>query len=562
MEKAPIPSNEKKRLLSLYKLGLLDTKPEDRFDHITNTATKVFNVPISTLTLVDAKREWFKSCVGLPKKEGERAISFCGHALLANDVFVIEDTKKDKRFMDNPMVLGKPFIRFYAGVPIMSADQNRVGVFCIKDTKPRKFSKSDRDILKNLAAWAELEVNSRNLSLALAEQKKLQNKLIQQYNKAEKTRVKEEAILESVGDGLVAVDNERKIMIINKVASEMIGYKSKDLIGKVVTDFILEDEDGNLVPLSKRPTTIALATGKITRVRYFFVKKDKSRFPMEIVATPIRLNKKVIGLIEIIRDITHEHEIDKAKTEFISLASHQLKTPLTAIKLLTERLLSGKMEKLTAKQKEYFYDIKSSNERMIKLTNALLNVSRIELGAFSIYVEKKDVCDIVESVLYECRSILDEKHLKLKTVFPENRVTLEIDETLFRIIVNNLVANAINYTKDGGEISVESSVRQSGESIEGNLLKENSFLIKVSDTGYGIPEKEQSKIFTKLFRADNAKETHADGTGLGLYIVRSILEHSGGEIWFKSKENKGSVFCVAIPMTGMKAQVGKKGLIG
>lgn len=198
MKNAPIPKNEKARLLSLHKLGLLDTKPEKRFDRITKTATEIFKVPISTLTLVDAKREWFKSCQGLPAREGDRAISFCGHALLANNVFIIPDTKKDKRFFDNPMVIGKPFIRFYAGVPLLNADGQRIGVFCIKDKKPRKLSFQEKELLKNLASWAELEINSRNLSLALLEGKKLQKKLTQQYNEAEKSKAKDEAILASL----------------------------------------------------------------------------------------------------------------------------------------------------------------------------------------------------------------------------------------------------------------------------------------------------------------------------------------------------------------------------
>ena len=180
MKSAPIPKNEKERLISLHKLGLLNTKPEERFDRITRIATKVFNVPISTLTLVDEKREWFKSVCGLDQKEGDRAISFCGHALLVNDVLVISDTKKDKRFFDNPMVVGKPYIRFYAGVPIMNADGQRIGVFCIKDTKPRQFSKSNEEILKNLALWAELEINLRNLSLALSKERKMQTQIVKQ----------------------------------------------------------------------------------------------------------------------------------------------------------------------------------------------------------------------------------------------------------------------------------------------------------------------------------------------------------------------------------------------
>src|SRR3989344_415749 len=170
MKKAPIPKNELKRMLSLNSLGILDTPPEERFDQLTRVATKIFHVPISTLTLIDANREWFKSCQGLSKTEGDRAISFCGHALVENEILVIPDTAKDERFADNPMVTGEPYIRFYAGVPIISADNQRIGVFCIKDTKPREFSKEDQEILEGLAKWAQLEINSRNLSLSMRDE--------------------------------------------------------------------------------------------------------------------------------------------------------------------------------------------------------------------------------------------------------------------------------------------------------------------------------------------------------------------------------------------------------
>ncbi|OGH24928.1 MAG: hypothetical protein A3B47_02360 [Candidatus Levybacteria bacterium RIFCSPLOWO2_01_FULL_39_24] len=194
MKHAPIPDNEQERLLSLHKLGLLDTHPEERFDIITRTATQIFHVPISTLTLVDEKREWFKSCQGLSSKEGSRAISFCGHALLAPEMLVIPDTKKDVRFSDNPMVVGKPYIRFYAGVPISNADGQRVGVFCIKDTKPREFAKANQEILLGLAAWAELEVNSHNLSLALSERKRSEQDLIKEKANLQKANKKLESL--------------------------------------------------------------------------------------------------------------------------------------------------------------------------------------------------------------------------------------------------------------------------------------------------------------------------------------------------------------------------------
>lgn len=176
MKPAPIPKDENERLEALYRLSLLDTPPEEKFDRLTKTATQIFNVPISTLTLIDANREWFKSCQGLSEKEGERAISFCGHALVEDEILVIPDTQKDDRFADNPMVTGYPNIRFYAGVPIFDIGGKRIGVFCIKDTKPREFSKHDEEILEGLAAWAELEINLRSPNLSEAEKEEIMNR--------------------------------------------------------------------------------------------------------------------------------------------------------------------------------------------------------------------------------------------------------------------------------------------------------------------------------------------------------------------------------------------------
>src|SRR3990172_6950298 len=163
MIKAPIPQDEQARLDALYKLGLLDTPPEERFDRITEEAVQRFNVMLSTITLIDKDREWYKSCSGTNTSTGgPRDISFCGHALTQEGIFVIEDTKKDPKFFDNPYVLGPPFIRFYAGVALHDHMTNQpIGVFCIKDNKPRNFNEQDISDLLNFAKLAENELNSK-----------------------------------------------------------------------------------------------------------------------------------------------------------------------------------------------------------------------------------------------------------------------------------------------------------------------------------------------------------------------------------------------------------------
>ena len=160
MLNAPIPENEKERMAAVNRLGLMDDKPNKWFDELTKRAVKELRVPISTLTILDPEKEHYKSCQGLNEKDGERAISFCGHALLMKDLFIIPDTSKDPRFANNPLVIGKPFIRSYMGMALFDHKTGLpVAVFCIKDTKPREFTMDEIDAFSAIATLAEEEIN-------------------------------------------------------------------------------------------------------------------------------------------------------------------------------------------------------------------------------------------------------------------------------------------------------------------------------------------------------------------------------------------------------------------
>lgn len=548
MQNAPIPSNEEERLLSLHALGLLDTKPEERFDRITRTATKIFHAPISTLTLIDSKREWFKSCEGLSKREGDRAISFCGHALLSNDIFVIPDTAKDKRFADNPMVVDKPFIRFYAGVPIINADGQRIGVFCIKDTQPRTFSKADEEVLSSLAAWAELEINSHNLSIALTE--------------IEEAQAKERAMLESVGDGFVVVDETGKIVQMNNAAGRLLEIDPASYIGKQYSKtWLVKNEKGENVPLRDQPIQIALTTGRtvsttLSSPTYYYVRSNGALFPVALTVTPVILHEQIIGAIDVFRDITKDKEIDRAKNEFVSLASHQLRTPPTSMRWYLEMLRSGEIGPLNEKQKEYVDEVFRSNQRMITLVNALLSVSRIELGVFAVEPEQTDIGDLIHGVLSEMSPEIERKQLNVKKTISKRLHSLSVDPQLMQIAIHNIISNAVKYTPPKGHITIEALIAKQGEKIGKNVIQKNSLVIIVSDTGYGIPKDQQANVFTKLFRADNAKERDTEGTGLGLYLTKSIIEHVQGHIWFESVINRGSTFYLTIPVSGMTKRTG------
>jgi len=160
MHKPERPQDEPARLAALNKTGLLDSMPEERFDRLTRLARQLFNVPIALVSLVDAKRQWFKSCQGLDVCETHRDVSFCGHAILGDGVFMVEDATKDLRFADNPLVINPPKIRFYAGVPLRSPDGHALGTLCIIDSQPRQLSEDESSALLDLAACVNDEVFS------------------------------------------------------------------------------------------------------------------------------------------------------------------------------------------------------------------------------------------------------------------------------------------------------------------------------------------------------------------------------------------------------------------
>lgn len=166
MIEAPLPPDEPQRLAALQGLWVLYTPAEERFDRITRLARQLLDVPIALVSLVDAQCQWFKSSQGMPVSETARTISFCAHAILMDDTMVVPDATLDPRFMDSPLVMGEPYVRFYAGHPLRAADSSKLGTFCVMDRRPREISGADLQKLRDLAAWAENELKVTALSKA------------------------------------------------------------------------------------------------------------------------------------------------------------------------------------------------------------------------------------------------------------------------------------------------------------------------------------------------------------------------------------------------------------
>ncbi len=306
-----------------------------------------------------------------------------------------------------------------------------------------------------------------------------------------------------------------------------------------------------------------MATGEIKEManHTVLIKKDGSKVAVADSAAPLKdKNGEVIGCVVVFRDVTKERSIDKAKTEFVSLASHQLRTPLSSINWYTEMLLAGDAGKINKEQKNYLEEVYKGNKRMVDLVNALLNVSRLELGTFAIEPEPTDVVKLAQSVADEQKPQILEKKIKLNQKYVDNLPLLNADPKLLRIVFQNLLSNAVKYTPEKGIINIDLHLVKQGEPLDTRKANEDSIAVTVSDTGYGIPKSQQDKIFSKLFRADNVREKDTEGTGLGLYIVKSIVDHSGGKIWFESTENEGTTFYITLPLSGMKKKEGTKAL--
>ena len=367
------------------------------------------------------------------------------------------------------------------------------------------------------------------------------------FNSEKKLAVRE-AMISSVGDGLVATDRDGKILLMNPAAEKMLLQNAKEVIGKNYVETVpAADKEGKIIPGEKRPLHAVLKQGKsfTNHSANYYVRKNGSKFPAAITSSPIKYQNSIIGAIITFRDITHEKEVDRMKTEFISLASHQLRTPLSAIRWFVEMLQNGDAGKLNRKQVELLGDIYQSTKRMIELVGDLLNISRMETGRIIIDPKPTHLGQLLEEVLKELKSKINSKRQKLAISYHPDLSEINIDPNLIRAVYLNLLSNAIKFTPEYGEITVIIS------------KKGNDIISQITDTGWGIPKNEQAKIFQKFYRGSNIIKKVFEGTGLGLYLVKSIVEASKGKIWFKSQKNKGTTFWFSLPASGILPKKGE-----
>jgi PAS domain S-box-containing protein len=345
-----------------------------------------------------------------------------------------------------------------------------------------------------------------------------------------------EALFASIGEGVIATDEAGNITRINKTALSLLGMHERDVLRKHFLNVIVSVRDnGEPINAFERPIVRAFQTGQTINARTLYQRKDGTLVPVYLTVSPIIFRRRPVGAIQVFRDLSDEIETDKLKSDFISIASHQLRTPLTAINMYSMMLRDGLAGELTKEQLSYIATISTSVERMNTLIDTLLNITRIEAGVIKPRLAPVRLDDLAKDMLAEFIPTAYAKNLSLISDLPRNMQPMQTDGILVKEVCANLLSNAIKYTPSGGKVQLTLS----------ETAKEVHW--SVSDTGYGIPENEQKNIFLKFFRAGNIVDKDVSGTGLGLYLIKNLAESLGGDLWFESVENVGSTFHFSLP---------------
>ena len=370
--------------------------------------------------------------------------------------------------------------------------------------------------------------------------------------KKQKTRIAHEFddtsfILENLNDGLIELDTDLTIMRVNKTTENILGVEATEIVkrriernktstdlDKMLADILLPPDSVTKVQL-RNPDTLG-GTVYTHDVKISFPEERKVR--IFTIPKTDRKTKRLIGYVKIVRDVSIEDVVEKHKSDIVSIVSHQLLTPLTGVKWILDGILAGDMSVFSDKQITDLRKGLSANESMIELVNDLLDITKVEQSKFNYMFKKADIVAFLIETIGDIKSKADAKSITLVPRYHAEKELVVFDHDRLKIALTNLIDNAINYSPAGKEVSI------------GTELKGPTIEISVTDRGIGIPDKDKEHLFSKFYRANNAKEIRQDGTGLGLYLAKHVAEDHGGEIRVLSKEGEGSTFILVLPTRG------------
>ncbi len=520
------PPGERDRLAVLHELGVLDAPPIAELDDIVKLAAQIAGVPIVLVSLVDEERQFFAARHGLEAKETSRDISFCGHAILdPSQLLVVEDARRDDRFADNPLVTGDPRIAFYAGAPIVVADQ-AIGTLCLIDRTPRELSAEAREGL-------EILVRQVQTQFALVRAVRAKNESIQRLVAAQQEATRLARIVDLMHRGVVVYAREGpdapfRVVAVNPAAANVVAHPDNARLGALASDARPSEIAGPLVALLERT-----AAAPEVRVPPHVADHDGRSFEVDVVA----LAAHTVAIVA--HDVTARVTFERSKDEFLAIAAHELRTPLAGISGAMGLLSSGALGELSADAAQAVSIAEVSAERLIRLTTDMLDLETMRQGRMSLHRTPCLVSELAKAVMDPLRAVADAAGVTLVASGALDR-ELDVDRDRCTQVFTNLVANAIRYAPAGSDVV-----------LDARGMEDGGVRWVVEDRGPGISRADQARLFGRFVQLESPERRSHGGSGLGLAITRGIVELHGGRIGVESEPEvrPGTRFWVELPPT-------------
>jgi PAS domain S-box-containing protein len=422
------------------------------------------------------------------------------------------------------------------GVPILIGDE-LIGALLMFHNDAEYFSSEQLDLIQAVTNQIAVAINNSELYYLIREQAEELGNLLH-AQEVETTR--SQAIFESIAEGVMVTDSENRITHFNVAGEDILQLERKEVLGKSLDHFIglFGNAAHSWIKTIKR-WSYKSKSSKLEKIFSEQIKLDSNRI-VSVHLAPVVSSNQFLGTVSIFHDITHQVEVDRLKSEFVANVSHELRTPMTSIKGYVDILLMGATGALSNQQNQFLNIIRENSDRLTGLVDDLLDISRIESGHQSLSFQSIDLSPMFEEVLMDLnrRAKDEEKRLEIEFNKPAQIPDVKGDPERIRQIIFNLMDNAYNYTLDNGRIKIHL------------LSKNNEVLVQVEDNGIGICIEEQDRVFNRFYRGEHPKVLETSGTGLGLAVVKHLVEMHHGKIWIESSgiPGEGSSFFFTLPI--------------
>ncbi len=557
MPAAPLPPNEIERLEALWQARLLDTPPEPFFEDIVDQVRQYLGPPIALVSLVDESRQWFKACCGLTVSETDRESAFCAHAILGDTPLIVADALADPRFASNPLVLGAPYIRAYAGAPIELASGMRLGTVCAIDIKARDWTPAEIAFLARSARLTARYIEARLAMLQLADARLSAETAAADALRSRDALAESEqqfrGIAESARDIIVRYEPDTTMTYVSPACMAVLGYAPEELVGRRMREIIHPDELGTGAKLLAAVAS-AGPDGPPVRMRMRALQKDGAWRWME--GAPRVVTDATTGaplmFYDVIRDVAAQQELEealvaarecaeaagRAKSDFLANMSHELRTPLNSVSGFSRLLADSK--DLTERDRRFASLIEASSRATLTIVNDVLDFAAVEKGAIVLREAPFSVRDLIFGVRDMMAPFADAKGLALSAGCDQSIADSHFgDADRLRQVLINLTSNAVKFT-DAGAVSLSASAAD-------NSQGKQTLCIAIQDSGMGVPAHRCEEIFERFVRLDD-DQRGAGGSGLGLSIARNLVQAMGGAISLESEVGRGSTFSVTLTL--------------